>query len=169
MADRMNDFRIDKLNLDMECIRQAELYKEYSDNLASAVFNKDKCKEELAVLKAEVDSEIRADPSEYGFESVRPTETAIINAVIQDSRVVKKTEEYLESCYQVNVLEGSKWAMEQKKTALELIVKLYVSGYWADPHVSKTDGEQFEKQVVDEESVKELESNPRMKRRQKNG
>jgi len=169
MADRMNDFRIDKLNLDMECIRQAELYKEYSDNLASAVFNRDKCKEELAVLKAEVDSEIRADPSEYGFESARPTEAAILNTVIQDSRVVKKTEEFLELSHQVNILTGSKGAMEQKKTALELIVKLYVSGYWADPHVSKTDGEQFEKKVVDEESVKELESNPRMKRRQKNG
>jgi len=61
---------------------------------------------------------------------------------------------------------GIKIALEHKKSALELLVKLYVSGYYAETKVSTGD----KKEVEEVEIAEKLNSNPRLqKRRIKNG
>lgn len=163
------DLEIDKHSLDICCMNQPMLYQKYSDELAELSFQRDQLKEKLEVLKAEVDGEIRAEPEAYGLPS-KPTETAIKSTLTCDKRVIEKTEEYLEKVKEVNILMGVKIALEHKKTSLELLVKLYTSGYWADPNIKEADKQVYEKKVVEKESLDELNSNPRLqKRRIKNG
>lgn len=161
------EISIDKNALDFECMRQSMLYAEASEELASTTFRKETLKLELDKLEAEVDMEIRADPEEYGLNA-KPTETAIRATLSADKRIVKKKEEFVEATFDANVAMGMKNAYEHKKTCLELLVKLYISGYWADPVVSEVAMKKNVGEVVEKEMMESLEQNPRMKRR-KNG
>lgn len=158
----MSDFSIDKYNLDSECLRQAELYNKYGNSLAMANYARDKSKDELNLLEAEIDAEIRAAPDEYGLPD-RPTETAIKNTVYMDRRVVKKRKEYLEKSKEAAIMEGSKWAMEHKKVALELLVKLQIANYYAEPHISDRDKESVNKKEAEHSMMETMEENPRIK------
>lgn len=159
---------IDRMSLDIECMKQASLYQEVIEDLANVTFNRDTCKEKLEVLKAEIDSEVRAAPEEYGLVA-KPTETAIRNIVICEPRTEAKTKEYLELCRQTALLSGAKGALEHKKSALEMLVKLWGGGYWADPNVKEADKQSYEKEVVEKAENEELNENPRLKRRRNNG
>jgi hypothetical protein len=160
-----DDLYIDKFSLDTACLQQAMLYSKYSMELAEVAFTRDTMKEQLEILKAEVDGEIRSSPEEYGLPS-KPTETAIKNMVTCDSRVVDFTSLFLAKSKEYNILMGVRIALEHKKSALELLVKLHVSGYYAETNVSTVD----KKEVEEVEMVEKLNSNPRLqKRRVKNG
>lgn len=163
------DLAIDKLALDMECLRQPSLVEYYSRQLSEMAFTRDQCKEDLDILKAEVDSEIRAEPDEYGLPA-KPTETAIKSVITCEPRVTAKTTEYLTLCKEYNILMGIKISLDHKKSSLEMLVKLYGQNYWADPSINKEDQKVYEKEVVEPEQMKELNKNPRLKKRRiKNG
>jgi hypothetical protein len=163
--DIKTDLQIDKHNLDIACLQQAMLYHKYSMELAEVAFARDTMKEQLEILKAEVDGEIRSSPEEYGLPA-KPTETAIKNTVTCDSRVVDFTSLFLAKSKEYNILMGIKIALDHKKSALELLVKLYVSGYYAETKVATVD----KKEVEEVEIAEKLNSNPRLqKRRIKNG
>lgn len=163
----MEEVAIDRNALDYECIRQSMLYAKSSEELAATTYKRDSVKQELEKLEAEVDMEIRADPEEYGLNA-KPTETAIRAALNMDKRVVEKKTDLIDVTYDVNVAMGMKNAYEHKKTCLELLVKLYISGYWADPAVNEGAMKKNAGEVVEKEMMDTLENNPRLMRR-KNG
>jgi len=158
---------LDKNSLDYECMRQSMLYAEASERLATTTFKKDTCKEELETLKCEIDMEVRADPESFGLMA-KPTESAIRAASLIEKRIVEKTEEFLSLTYLANEAMGIKNAFEHKKTMLELLVKLYISGYYADPVVNERAMVKNAGEVVEKEIMDTLQENPRMKRRMKN-
>ena len=63
----------------------------------------------------------------------------------------------------MNVIQGSKTAMEHKKSALEVLAKLYLSGYWGEARIPGEARKQFDT----EEETKALNSSSRLKRRKK--
>ena len=156
------DVLIDKHALDEEWLNQARLFAKYSALYADAMFERDKLKERLSLVKAQIDHDIRQDPESYGFTG-KPTEPAIASLIIQDDRYELIITEYYKSVRDMNVIAGTKTAMEHKKSALEVLAKLYLSGYWGEARIP----EEARKKYETETETEALNDSPRLKRRKK--
>lgn len=155
-----DDAKIDKHGLDYEWLRQAELFQKYAVEYANAMFERDKAKDRLELIKAEVDSEIRGDPESFGFEG-KPTEPAIASAILQSSEYKEAKGNYLSSVREMNIVMGAKGAMEHKKAALETLAKLYLSGYWGDVRIPQ----EVRKQYQNDSEAEALDASSRMNKR----
>ncbi len=138
---------IDKFALDIECMRQPMLYMEWSEKLSEALNQRDEAKNDLLVTQARIGQEIRQNPPKFGIDKL--TEAALNEALISNENmgVVKSRLSELE--YDVNILKGMKEALEQKKSMIEALVKLFISGYWAEPKVKQEGFEKLAQREVD--------------------
>ena len=128
------DLKIDKHRLDFEWERQAQLYMKWAEAYAQAVLDRDRAKELLDVVRAELDSKIRKSPADFGFDK-KPTESAITNTVVQQEEYRKAYDKLIQAQSNMNILAGAKEAMSHKKKALEGITQLMVSGFYAEPNI----------------------------------
>lgn len=161
------DIRIERHTLDEEWMKQPALFAEYSEKYAQAMFERDKAKEQADLIKAQIDSEVRADPVKWGIEG-KVTEGGITGAVLQSEEYLDAKDAFLTASLECNIMLGAKAALEHKKSALDALVKLYLSGYWGEVKVPVEVQDAYE----DSKQIEVLEKNPRLKvrgRRIKNG
>jgi hypothetical protein len=124
--DYKDDLKINKNKLDIEWIKQPQLYMQYAEQLAEADRKKQQAKEKLEVQKALTDKEIRENALS------KMTEVMVQAGITLDSEYIKVLENYREKCYEYNIVSAAVKAFEQRKSALENLVKLYLSGYFSD-------------------------------------
>lgn len=128
-----DDLKIDMFSLHEEWIKQSNLFMEWAEQYADAIFVRDKEKELLDLTKAEIDSEIRLDPEAFHLnKKPKPTESSIAACVIQDERYKEQKKAYLEAVKEANIINGAKEAMNHRKAALENLTKLWIAGYYSD-------------------------------------
>ena len=139
--DYDNDLRIDPNALDIEWLDQPRTYMRYAEQLARALKEVDKTKERLEVVKAELDHEIR-DAAERGGGK-KPTESAISNTVTNHSRYQQAMSDYNDAKYESNLLSSAVRAFDQRKAALENLVRLHASSYFAGPSVPRELSQEF--------------------------
>ena len=127
-----DDIKLDLNHLDKNAIDQVPLYEEYSRQWADAVQERDRLKERLSIIKAEVDEAIRANPSSYGWlnENKSPTEAWVANQIILSDEVKKATQEFLEAQNEVNIMAISKETLEHRRFALGVLTELYKGQYF---------------------------------------
>lgn len=125
-----DDVSIDKHSLDEELVRQPNLFMLYAKEVVEAIVTRDRAKENLDVVKAMLDAEIRNN-WETVFEK-KPTETAITNWIIQQEKYKEVVENYIEAKKQASILEAAKEAMNHKKSSLGKLVELFLAGYYSD-------------------------------------
>jgi len=83
----------------------------------------------LELLRAELDVAIRNNPKAFQMEKV--TEAAINSTIIQTERF-KVAQDYYNSCVSnFKILKVAVESLNQKKTALENLVKLYLGEYYS--------------------------------------
>ena len=149
------EVKIDKFNLDKEWLEQAEKFIAWGEKKVDAEKARDDKKQEVELIKAELSTKIRENPKQFGLEKV--TEAAINEVIIQDGVYQSKNREYFDLVSAVKLLAIVVQGFEQRKTALEEEVKLYLNGYWADPRSKGKDAGNFDSSVVKgkiEDSVK---------------
>lgn len=156
-----SDFTPDRDNLDDEWVRQPELYHSYAVQLADARKVQDERKNKLEVIQAELDSEIRQNPEEFGLES-RVTEGSIKATIIQHSRYTKALQRLLDAKHSVDILQAAVVALDHKKKALENLVYLHGQDYFSSP---KARGEDREKMEEVTRKVRSKKRNPNLTRR----
>lgn len=125
------DIRIDHTALDVEWLRQPELMRRYTKHQAETERAKSEAKEHLQVGKAQIELEIRANPKKFGLE--KSTEAAIQSAVLLHPDYQKLSQEFLSAKYEDDIARGAIAAMEQRKAALENLVRLLNASYFAGP------------------------------------
>lgn len=130
------DLFIDKNNLDFECIDQPKRFLKWSQKMSQAIKERDQSKRAMVVTRAVRNSDIRFRPSEYGVEKV--TEGSIAATLENQGDVQAAEQLIIDNQYAVNIFTGAKEAFEQRKSMLEKLVNLYISGYYSRP---KTEGE----------------------------
>lgn len=133
------DLKIDKFSLDAECIDQPRKFMKWASLLADAMKERDETKQSLNLIRTEISLKARSNPSMFGIDKV--TEASIQAAVDSDGNVTKTSDRLIQTQYNVNVLGAAKEAMEQRRSMLENLIKLFLSGYWAEPRVPKQDQE----------------------------
>jgi len=129
MSDFKENIQIDKYSLDQEFEKHPMLYHEFAMDMIQAEDEKDRAKDQLELLRAELDVAIRNNPKAFQMEKV--TEAAINSTIIQTERF-KVAQDYYNSCVSnFKILKVAVESLNQKKTALENLVKLYLGEYYS--------------------------------------
>ena len=129
------DIQIDETSLDLEWLSQAPLMMKYTRHAAMTKQLADVQKEKLDFIKAELDKEIRLEPEK--FDIIKITESVVLNSIIIHPRYTDENKKYIETRFEAEVARGAVAAIEQRKTALENLVKLHGQQYFAGPKVPR--------------------------------
>ena len=129
------DIKIDETALDFEWFDQPVKMMEYSTHAAQMKSNLDKAKEALDFVKAELDSVIRSDPEAFGLK--KATDKAIELTILLQEGYKQATKRYLEAKFESDVAFAAVKAFEQRKDALENLVRLHGQQYFAGPKVPR--------------------------------
>jgi hypothetical protein len=130
------DIKIDPDNLDVEWLNQPSLFMQYSKHLAQMRKEVDESRQDLDIKKAEVDRKIRENPEAYGIEG-KVTEGAIQSAILTEEEFQDAQKKYLEVKYEMDMAQGAVNAFNQRKEALENLVKLHGMSYFAGPQMPR--------------------------------
>lgn len=117
----LNEIATDPLSLDEEWLHHPNNIYKFGIMLQDA-------KRELSIIAHRIDLDIRNNPDNYNI-------TKITETVIQRTTVIQ--EEYLEITEYIDILSSAVKAFDTKKLALQDLVKLYSSQYFAGPEEPK--------------------------------
>ena len=132
-----DDMQIDDNQLLFEVERQPHLFHQAASDYADAQYEQEKAKDTLDTVRAKIDEEIRADPGAYKLSTdKKPTESAILNQVIQTADYQEANDSLMEANHLVRTLGAAKDAFGHKKSMLEVAAKLHLADWSAAPSVS---------------------------------
>jgi hypothetical protein len=136
------DIRIDETALDVEWLEQASLFMRYARNAAEARRALDVSKERLDVIRASLDKEVRSNPEKFGIEKI--TETAVSNTIISIPAFQGANEGFLNAKFEADLAQAAVNAFNQRKDALENLVKLHGMQWFAGPKVPRNLHEEYQ-------------------------
>jgi len=137
------DLSIDAYALDEEWMDQPSRYKQAADWAAMARKEYDEAKSDLDVVKAELDRDIRTDPSKFNIE-VKLTETVIANLILRRPKYRESMQEVIDKKHQLDVMSGLVVALDHRKSALSKLVDLHLASYYSKPKASEKARENVE-------------------------
>ena len=144
------DLKIDVDSLDVEWADQPTLMLKYTKISAEARMELDEAKENLGVVKAEIDLKIREKPEKFGI--VKLTEAAVQSAIILDEDFGKANSKCLKAAYELEMAQGAVRAVDQRKQALENLVRLHGLQYFAGPKIPRDLSKEYNKKQVQKEA-----------------
>ena len=156
------DVSIDEIALDVEWLQQANLMYKYARYQAETKKVMDEAKERLDFIKAKLEMDIRANPEKYGLSKV--TESAVASTILLQPEYQEASKKYIEVRYENDVAAAAVKAIDQKKTALENLVKLLSASYFAGPIAPRDLSLKWNEHIQRREQ-KEHNKNVKIKRR----
>lgn len=139
------DVEIDPLALDVAWVKQASLFGKYCVEQATARDTADRAKERLEVYDAGLGLKIRANPAQFGLEKI--TEASVQAVILLDKEHARLSDELNTARYQLEVIVAAVRALDQKKSALENLVRLQGQNYFAGPSVPREIGAEWAKEA----------------------
>ncbi len=133
------DVSIDEYQLDREWVIQPELVYEWAVAAADARREMDAAKARLEVVKADLSLKMRSDPQSYGLP--KTTDAAVTSAVTVADECVEAVNAYHVARHRYELIQAGLAALENRKKALENLVSLHLSNYYAQPQARKDDAE----------------------------
>lgn len=152
------DVRIDPDALDVEWLGQSELMRRYTKHASQLKKEVDQAKERLEVGKAKLEMKIRANPEQYGL--AKATEASIQSALILQPEYHELMNDYINTKYESDVAIGVVRSLDHRKAALEELVRLFTSSYFAGPQSPRNLSEEWNKHIKGQERK---EQNARVK------
>lgn len=140
--DYEQDVKIDERALDIEWLEQPRLMKRYCSYAAQAERELDLAKLALDVEKATLDQEIRTNPEQFGISKI--TEPAVSNTIITNNRYQTMMKRWIDAKYEARLAQDAVRSIDQRKTALENLVKLHGMSYFAGPTAPRNLSEERE-------------------------
>lgn len=137
--DYKQDLYIDKNRLDEEWLNQPMLMAKYNTMHAQAMLDRDRAKQALDVLRANLDSSIRAS---LAAQNAKFTEAVVDGRIKSSQEYIGAQEVLFQADNKVNTVFGAVMAFQARKAALENLVKLWLSSYWASPKAPDVISEQ---------------------------
>ena len=125
LRDANADIRLNRYSLDTEAEQQAMLSAYWGAQLADAKKTRDYIATELKCLRGE----------KYGIlknSAVKYTADQITAELDCDKQVVAKTHELADAEHHVSLLYATSNALDQKKSMIDTLAKLYLSNYFTN-------------------------------------
>ena|SRR4030042_2055000 len=139
------DVQIDRESLDHEWLTQPGLYFKYAKEAEDVQDEVKQLKQELAVNDAEAEDEIRTKAKD---KEEKITDKYVAAQIVLDKNHQKLSEEIDAKEHELRILKNAAIpAMDQKRSALENLVKLYLAGYWASP--SEPKGSKYKDEAIE--------------------
>lgn len=143
-VDYEKDMSIDEDALDVELLEQPRLTYKYNKILAKREQELSNTKDSLNLIKADLDKKYRSNPEKYGIEKV--TDASITAAIQRDKDYQEANQEVIDAQYEYMIAKGAVDAISnQRKSALENLVKLHGMNYFAGPVVPRNLHQEREK------------------------
>ena len=162
--DYEKDMQIDETALDVEWLEQPSLMMRYCGIAARLRAEADTAKENLDLVKAELDCDIRANSSHYGLEKL--TETLISNTILLQKRFQEAMEILGEARLEDAMGQAAVRSLELRKKALENLVILHGQQYFAGPSIPRDISKEWEKKRTDD-TVHEIITTIKKERKRK--
>jgi len=144
--DHERDVGIDPNGLDTEWLAQPGLFLKYSKMEAEQGRIVDRLKERLDVAEAEIRKQIISNPSEYAI-TTKPNLDEIKSLIVGDTTICAVRQELQDAQYELNIIKAAVRAIDQKKYALQDLVRLLLGGYFAGPQAPRDLAAEWNKQV----------------------
>lgn len=136
--DYQRDVRIDKDTLDREWVQQPQLAMQYSEAAVNAQSEMDTAKERVELVRADLDKRMRQI---LMMGDKKPTEAVISSAVMTHEEYQEASSQYLNAKRTWGIMRAAADAIcDQRKAALENLVKLFGMGYFSTPTVRSKEG-----------------------------
>jgi hypothetical protein len=172
------DRAIDPLRLDVECLRQAEVFYKWSEQAVLARCATEEAKTRLGDLQSKLELAIRKDPERHGIFKV--TDASVAARVAGDPSVRKATERLHKLRKAERLLAATVDSLEMKKRMLEHLVTLHGQQYFAGPATphdlgalwvqrQKTDAQLNKRQVARARQREPKPTRPKLHIRRKGG
>jgi hypothetical protein len=132
------DLAIDVNALDQEWLQQSVKFDEYASLAGKAEDAYDRAKFELENTNCELDSQIRADPENYGLNPGDRLTESWVTKIIQKQLAYRRAyEHFLKTKSTYKRLSIAVKSFEHRKDALENLVKLHGQGYFSNPTIRR--------------------------------
>lgn len=145
MSDWKQDLEINPDALDVEWVKQAALFGRYCEKQADVRDKADRLKEKIEVLNAGLGLKIRANPASFGLEKI--TEASVQAVILLDKEYQELIEQQAKARYELELMQSAVRSLDQKKSALENLVRLQGQNYFAGPSVPREIGKEWVKEV----------------------
>lgn len=136
------ELQIDRDSLDVEWVNQPSLYFKHASRLADARRDSDEAKSDLEVMKAELDKQIRSDPTAFGMS--KATEVSIAATVSSSAAYQLAQQAVFDAKHKVDIFQALVTALDHRKKALENLVSLWSQSYFAAPKAPEGSEERME-------------------------
>jgi response regulator RpfG family c-di-GMP phosphodiesterase len=163
-------FTIDESQLAEEWIAHPQRVYEYAQLAADIRKTLDELKRRDEVVRAEVGLSVRKNPEVYGIMKV--TESLVDSAITTNDEVRESTQLIIDCKHKLDLAMAAVTAMENKKKALECIVQLHATSYFANPRNPKSIESQIDREyrapgIAPKKKTQESESEPSQSRKVK--
>jgi len=148
--DYAKDIEIDQDALDVEWLEQPKKMFKYARLYADAKRKVDYAKEKIEVVKAQLDKEMRKDPDKFELE--KTTDAVVANAIVRSQRYIDANGEYIEAKFDADLIRAALQGMEQRKDALENLVRLFGQQYFAGPSVPRDLSKEWARKQAERDS-----------------
>ena len=131
---------IDPNELDQEWLNQPRHFYRYAKMLEKLRKTHEQLKAKFKLVAATCGKEIRQDAQK---KKQKPTEAAIINAMLLMEEYQEAEKAVIEASYQVGVYEAVVKSLAQRKDALENLVRLHGQNYFSKPQMNTDNKERM--------------------------
>ena len=148
----MNKFEIDINRLDREWIRQPALIETQLHDAAEKRIELDQAKNNLQIVEAQLDQQIRADPDTFGMMKI--TEGAVTKTIVLQDEYQEALTAVHDAKYAYDVAMAAVQALDHKKKGLEDLVKLHGQSYFSTPQAEPEELEEATKEAARRKGVR---------------
>lgn len=151
--DYAKEIVIDEQALDIEWLQQSTKMLQVTEHQAKCRYEMDIAAQDLDVVKADLDKDIRTNPGNYDI--VKITETVVTNTIITQPEYEEANLILLKARYEHEVAKGAVTAFAQRKDSLENLVRLHGQNYFAGPSIPRNLREEIK---AKEERTKQVQA-----------
>lgn len=133
IEEAQRGLRIDRHSIDEAILEQSVLFYDVSNNLVLAKEEKDRLKDEMESLGAEISNDKR---EEFQDDKIKFTEHALKEEVALDKNYIKSKKRYNQSYSDLRKWEAMKEAYMQRSYMLKELARLWSANYYGDTSLS---------------------------------
>ena len=128
----MQDLQIDQAALDLEWVSLPTKIMRYSVAYSQAGFDRDRAKQNLDVVRANLDASIRAELMTAGAKF---TEAVVDGRIKTSPTYLEAQDRHMKAEREASMMQQAVYAFQALKTALENLTKLKGMNYYSDAYV----------------------------------
>ena len=123
-----DDLFLDRYDLPTEWETHPQAYMYWADEYTYAVFDRDRQKDQVDLVMADLDGEIRNDPDAY--ELTKVTDSSVAAAIKRTQLYKDEQEKMHQANLVVNRTAAAKSAMDHKRRALDNMTTLLINEFY---------------------------------------